>query len=173
MVEYWSMIILLGVLGLKPYLQKPQTKKIKPKFPSHFSADSVKQIWQRPVERPLHRRAKLCMCAHRPTPRVDRELVSALCLFRSTERPTVLPPTVRNMTVDGRPPCRPVVVRKVWQTPTAIFSDRFFVGISPPTNPLSCYLVFSTPINSGSFQHDKTKIRKEFLIRFSSFSKPI
>ena len=131
MFECWSIIILLALLGLEPYLQNPQTKKFKAKNFLSFSADSVKQIWQRPVDRPSR---STCTAVHVCTS-ADRSGRPGTCqcsLFISVDRAgRPFPPTVGFLTVGGRPTRSTGCCQKVWQTPTALFSDRFLLGSHP------------------------------------------
>ena len=98
------MIILLVLLGLESYFQILKRKMFEPKisFPIFGRLCLNRSDSLRSTD-PVDRRARLCMCARRSTARVDRALVSTLCLFRSTESADRFPPTVRNMTVGGRP----------------------------------------------------------------------
>ena len=145
MFECWSKIILLVLLGLEPYLQILKPKCFKPKisFPIFCRLCINRSDRVRSTD-PVDRRARLCKCARRPTARADRALVSALCLFRSTESADRFPPTVRNMTVGGRPARSTGSCQKVWQTPTALFSDRFCWDLTP-TNLFSCFTLSFIP----------------------------
>ena len=132
------MITLLVLLGLEPYFQI-----LKQKYSNQknflFSRLCINRSDKVRSTDPVDRRARLCMCARRPTARVDRAFVSALCLFRSTESADRFSPTVRNMTVGG--PGRPIVVRKSDRLQQLYFLTDF-VGISPQRISLAVYPVF-------------------------------
>ena len=162
------MIILLFFIRSKTSTQKTKTKNPSSDFCRvwFFRSDRSRSTVR------VNRRAQLCMCARRPTARVDRAPYSALCLFGSTGRSTLVPQQSYFWLLMVDRPGRPVGV---------IFSDRlqqlyfltdFFIGFSPQRICEAVFKSFPTPINRRSFQHDKitiTSIENHIFTKFASF----
>ena len=126
----------------KSLIQNQKTKTNRPSF--RFLQVLIFQNLQEPVDRPGRPTCTNCVCARRPTARVDRTPCSLLCLFGSTGAVDRSPPTVKNMTVGDRRARSTGSCQKFWQTPTALFSDRICWDLTP-TNLFCCFAQFFNP----------------------------
>ena len=104
--------------------------------------------------------------------RSDRPTVREFTLRQSCgrpSRPTVFPNCQKYDRWRSTGPVDRQLSEKSDRLQQLYFLTVFFCWDLTPTNFSGCYLVFSSPINRWSFQHDNIQ---DLHIRFTSFQKP-